>query len=79
MEMAMALLTKNRLSDTATGPAAVKQVGLGGGALTIQFADDPVVNSPTPASDMITPYVRTLLREYGYTRTSSGMTPIERR
>ncbi len=79
LELAMAMLTKNRLSDTAAGAAAVESIGLGSGAISIKFGADPTINTPTPPDQMIPPYVRRLLGNYGDTAGSNGMRRIERR
>ena len=77
MEMALALLERNRLSDTGSGSQPLDKIELGSGALVLEFGSDPTA-SPTASGAMITPYVRRLLRDYG-TAAGGGMTRVERR
>lgn len=77
IELAIALLERNRLSDTSSGTQGLEKLELGSGALVLDFGTDPTA-MPTPAGQMIPPYVRRLLREYGFTG-GGGMTKTERR
>lgn len=81
VELAMALLERNRTSDTSSGSAPVESIGLGDGALEIKFGADPTA-SATPAEDMIPPYITLLLRKLGHSaqeKRTGGMVRIERR
>lgn len=75
MEMALALLQRNRTSDTSSGSRAVASIGLGNGALEMKFASDPQAG---PVSSVIPPNVSALLRDYG-NAAGTGMARVERR
>lgn len=77
VEMALALLTNNRTSDTGSGEAEVTSIALGSGALKIDLGSDPTV-APVESRNIIPPFIRRMLRAYGET-SGGGMTAIERR
>lgn len=76
LETALALLERNRISDTTTGTAPVEKIGLGDGALELTFGADPTAAQAPPAT-MIPPYALSLLRDYGWS-SGGGMKRIER-
>ncbi len=78
MEMAIALLDRNRLSDTSSGSQALEEISLGSGALELKFGSDPTA-TPITADNMVPPYVAQLLRGYGTRAGTGGMVPIVRR
>lgn len=71
LEMAMALLERDRLADTAR-EAPVTELGLGSGALSLKFGDDPTASLPP-----IPEIVRRLLFPFGST-SGGGMARVER-
>ncbi len=76
MELAIALLTRDRTSDTA-GSAETKKIGLGDGALEIEFTEgsDPAAAKLPILPDM----VFRLVKDYGArVGASSGMTRVRR-
>lgn len=81
MEMAFALLERNRTSDTSSGSAPIASLGLGDGALEIKFGADPTT-VPITEANMVPPFVVQLLYALGYltrNKPRSGMVRIERR
>lgn len=76
LETALALLQRNRTSDTGSGEAEVQSITLGSGALKLDLGSDPTV-APTPSNRMVPPYVVRLLNEYG-DMNGGGMTRIYR-
>lgn len=78
LELALALLQRNRTSDTASGSQPVEKLVLGKGALELEFGNDPAAR-PTETSNVIPPYVARLLRRYVSSGTGGAMRPIERR
>lgn len=76
MELAVALLNKDRTSDTA-GSAETKKIGLGDGALEIEFTEgsDPAAAKLPILPDM----VFRLVRDYGArVGATSGMVRVRR-
>lgn len=71
LEQALALLERDRLADTAA-EAPVTKLGMGSGALELEFGADPTANL-NPIPDI----VRRLLEPYG-TTGGGGMVRVER-
>lgn len=71
LEMAMALLERDRLADSAV-EAPVTELGLGQGALDIKFGEDPAATL-NPVPDI----VRRLLEPFG-TTSGGGMVRVQR-
>lgn len=72
LELALALLTSNRSTDTAQS-AAVEKLSLGNGALELSFGADPTVGLP-----LVPDAVFALLRRFGV-RAGTGATGGMRR
>lgn len=62
LEMALALLQRNRTSDTSSGSQALEKINLGDGALVLDFGENPQV---TPISSVVPSSVQQILRNYG--------------
>lgn len=75
MEMALALLQRDRTSDTGSGSRPVKAIGLGDGALKIDFGDDPTT---APVGSIIPDNISGILRDYG-DAAGGVMATVERR
>ena len=75
LEMALALLQRNRTSDTNSGSRGLKSIGLGDGALKIEYGSDPTT---APITAIIPANIRALLRDYG-DAAGGSMRRVERR
>lgn len=75
MEMALALLQRNRTSDTGSGSQSLKGLSLGDGALKLDFGSDP---TKTPVLSIIPSFIRGILRDYG-DAAGGAMVNVQRR
>ena len=78
LELAVAMLERNRTSDTASGSQALDKLELGKGAVVLEFGTDPAA-APIDPANIIPPYVARMLSRYVATGTGGMMRPIERR
>jgi hypothetical protein len=74
MEMALALMQKDRTNADGGASQSLKSLGVGDGAVKLDFGSDP---AKAAVSSIIPSYIRAMLRDYG-SCGGGGMVPVER-